>query len=264
VELLVVVGIIAILLGVLSPILLKAMFLARREAGCRANVRRIAGACYQYAFASRRRFLPIGGPAAGFPDANNWGNMLNGNPACLWLLVKYDYCGRSTFLCPGAMNDRNWEAPPLDANNFSATNFVATRGMSTLSYSYVSMCNMPSWSAKLTTKMTAEQLEPTFVVLADQNPRCDPGVTKVYDYRDTDHNDAIDSANVLARLGSTVKNSLNHQRTGQNVGRVDGSAVWMLDPNAEGGDDIFSSKSSGEANGQRDGNSPTGDTFLIP
>lgn len=267
VELLVVVGIIAVLLGIVMPTLSKAISIARQKAGCTANLRRVATACYQYAFASQRRFLPaITIPAGTYGSTTGWGNVVTGNPGCLWLLVSGDYTSRNAFLCPGARNERDWDAPAKDANSFSVIN-----GKSTLSYSYISMASNTNWKVNHAAKMTAENLEPSFVILGDQNPRCTMGYTKLYAYADMNHNDSnADDAATRAKLGGIkYKNSANHRWEGQNVARLDGSAVWLKDPNTESGDDVYVSKYGNDANtdvraGRRGGVYPYDDTWLIP
>jgi prepilin-type N-terminal cleavage/methylation domain-containing protein len=257
-ELLVVVAIIGVLLTILMPTLYKALFLARLKAGCTANLRRVATACYQYAFASPRRFLPTNNP-----PASGWGNAVTGNPGCLWLLVAGDFTSREAFLCPGAKAYRDWLGPAKDA-----TGFYAAGGKSTLSYSYTSMVSNSAWIPNHAAKMTSDNLEATFVILADQNPRCQVGTTQIWPYNDLNHNgNTGDDAGTVARLGTKYKSSLNHQREGQNAARLDGSTVWLKDPNTESGDDIYSSKVTAPTDvsqGRRGGDNAYDDVFLIP
>ena len=95
-------------------------------------------------------------------------------------------------------------------------------GTTTLSYSYLSQVNMP-------TSLLDDQLKTSVVIVADRNP-------------------------------GDVGNSLNHQREGQNISRLDGSAQWVSRPTVDaadgsGTDNIYLQSDSG---GGRN------DVYLIP
>jgi hypothetical protein len=159
--------------------------------------------------------------------------------------VEGGFCNRQAFACPGAKRIRGWQAPSMGDEHFS------TRSGSTLSYSYISMVAddaNPSWNHA--NRMTLLHLEPTLVVLADQNPRCTPGYSTLVPYD--------------ASFGQKKMNSLNHDRRGQNAARLDGSVLWLTDANDSSENDIYSSESPYEPDGKRGGTEPSEDPFLIP
>lgn len=108
----------------------------------------------------------------------------------------------------------------------AATHTQFDQGGTTLSYSYLSQVNMP-------TSLLDAKLRTSLVIVADRNPG-DGG------------------------------NSLNHQREGQNIGRLDGSAEWLSKPTVDaadgsGTDNIYSASSgSGPARGALN------DAYLLP
>jgi len=99
-------------------------------------------------------------------------------------------------------------------------------GKTTLSYSYLSQVDMP-------TSLLDDELETSLVIVADKNPG-DGG------------------------------NSRNHQREGQNIARLDGSAEWTTTPRirtagGSGTDNIYSpSSGNGPARGSLN------DAYVIP
>lgn len=260
VELLVVVGIIAILATLLTPMLSKAIKMLQRKTACQANLAELVKGCNRYILSRSAQMLPTN-----HPKPETWGDMKIGNPGCVWLLIRGDFCARKVFLCPEARSTFNWEAPSMDANNFK---FDPALNVSTLSYSYISMVESKAFGLNnWAKKMTLPNLDAAMVILADQNPRCEWGQTYLFDYRDLNHNrspgDPSEAAEVL-RLKDRKRNTRNHDREGQNVGRIDGSVKWQTDPNDNNGNDIYSSDSSEPQKGKRGGKTPGEDPFLIP
>jgi len=246
VELLVVISIIAILATLLMPSLSKAITMYQRRTGCQANQSQILKACRTYMINGNTTLPSV------HPTFTNWADMEEGNPGGLWLLVKKGLCPRRVFVCPEARNVREWEAPRLDANSFF---YFPGRGVSTLSYSYISMVRSDDY--RLADRMTMANIEPTLVVLADQNPRCTPGTRQVLPYDQTE-----DAANLD---DEQKRNSLNHKRYGQNLAKMDGSALWQYDPNDPTDDnDIYATDANqpgDELNGKL---GSLRDPFLIP
>jgi len=256
-ELLVVVGIIALLLGMLTPSLYQAVRVTWRRQ-CSANLQAIVKACGVYAMADDRGRLPTVFTKDDANDPNNnpghatWANInvtdekQRGNPWGLWLLVQEKQVGRNAFLCPEAKRERGWRAPSPDAKGFSVD---LQNGVSTLSYSYISMTRHRNWRERLAEKLTMDSIPGTLVIVADQNPRC-----------------------VLGRASSSmagrdeILNSLNHRRSGQNMVRLGGSVRWSADPNSSDrdGDNIYFSGVGSNADESMGRRFSEEDTFLIP
>ncbi len=255
VELLTVISIIAILMAMLAPSMYGVFFAVRKET-CKSNLRSIVSAAQRYAQADSRMRLPTVKPTTA-----NWGKMKIGNPGCLALLITAKLADRELFVCPEAQSARGFKAMAMDANYFTYDT-----GVSTLSYSYISMVYNTAWKTtaapegNVAAQMTMDQVPATLVVLADQNPRCTFDTTA-----------ALKNYNSLKDLsGNTLpmalrRNSLNHKNKGQNVARWDSSVKWIKDANNPNSpeDDIYSSACSttDESNGRR---KDKDDSFLIP
>ncbi|HUS92296.1 MAG TPA: prepilin-type N-terminal cleavage/methylation domain-containing protein [Phycisphaerae bacterium] len=276
-ELLVVVGIIGLLMAVLTPSLHTAVKNARTVAVCRSNQSTIAKACTTYGLADRKKRLPTvfwdeeRHPEKTKNHGEEWWNVREetkkkaGNPASLWLLVPSGYCGREAFVCPQAKNDRGWSAPELDEDGFrvelSANGSTAV--MSTISFSYITMVarkwtsHNAEWDDYVHRKMTMDSAPQTLVMLADQNPRCEPGV-KLLRTRDLLQKGIVDK-----RAKRRALNSPNHEKKGQNIARLDGSVLWNADPNSPSNDDeiYFSAITANESDGRRKNMM---DVFLLP
>jgi len=283
-ELLVVVGIIALLMAILTPTLHEAVTIARTRAVCSSNQSSVAKACKLYALDNRRRLPTIFWDEQRFPDARknhgeNWWEMKEGNPGCLWLLVSERHCDRNAFSCPEARTVRGYEPPELTDTCFRAklSGDGKTAMMSTLSYSFISMVAMewddsdPEADIYAHRKMTLDSAPDTLVVLADQNPRCEPGVevknalpslTKLFDAYKAEM--GIKNRELTWKEKKMARSSRNHRRKGQNMARLDGSVVWSVDPNSPTNDDMiyFSAVSTNEEKEGR--RKDIYDSFLIP
>jgi prepilin-type N-terminal cleavage/methylation domain-containing protein len=273
-ELLVVVSIMSILMAMLAPSIYS-VFFATRKAGCQSNLRSIVNAANRYAQADSRQRLPTPWSKTTPTPANKWGDMRIGNPGCLALLIDAKLADRELFLCQEAQSTRKFTAMAMDANTFTYRAVSATPpppvGISTLSYSYISMVYNAAWvidsahtAGNVAALMTMDQVPATLVVLADQNPRCTFGTTgfatglydNLYDL----------SGNKLSTYAPKLKkNSLNHKNKGQNIARWDASVKWITDANNPNTpeDDIYKSacSSADETQGRRN---DMNDSFLIP
>jgi prepilin-type N-terminal cleavage/methylation domain-containing protein/prepilin-type processing-associated H-X9-DG protein len=107
VELLVVIGIIAVLVGILLPALSRARESARRVS-CASNVKQLATAMILYATENRGRFIDIGNIAVGKPPAGPFDSSGNTtrisypwqiHPEAKRLLLRYG-ANRGVFYCP--------------------------------------------------------------------------------------------------------------------------------------------------------------------
>jgi prepilin-type N-terminal cleavage/methylation domain-containing protein len=268
-ELLVVVTILGLLAAILMPSLNEAITLSQRRV-CQNNLGAIAKACSQYAFADPKKRLPsiFDKKWQGFSD---WGNMEKGNPACLWLLIEERQCRRDAFLCPEARSSRGWDPVPLEANCFT---YDPQFERSTLSYSYISMVQNTAWLLKDSTRqdrlyetMRRGIAPDSLVIVADQNPRCTLGETKLYPDEDLNHNgstgDDKKEAAALLKKGR-LRNSQNHRRIGQNMARLDGSAIWRLDPNDTNENDIYRSDVENAEDEKKGRRKDINDAFVIP
>jgi len=272
VELLTVIMIIAILMGMLAPSVAAVFFVVRKET-CKSNLRSIVSAANRYAQADAKLRLPTIWSKTNPTPANTWANMKTGNPACLALLITAKLADRELFLCPEARITRGFVAMPMDANDFNYQPQSVTppppMGISTLSYSYISMVYNAAWSTtaaptgNVAAGMTMDQVPATLVVLTDQNPRCVYGTTAGYPVS----YDALRDLSGSPLSTALKKNSLNHNNKGQNVARWDSSVKWITDANNPNSpeDDIFSSScgmnSSDEKLGRR---KDKDDSFVIP
>ncbi len=264
-ELLTVVGIMAILMAMLTPTLNSAFTQVRRSA-CASNISSIIGGAQLYARADSKMRLPNVKPEKlgddPGPKTDNWGDMVKGNPGCLTRLIKSKHCQREQFLCPEAKSSRNFRKMTLDADKFE---YDTSTGVSTLSYSFISMVYNAQWKASgdsegnIAARMSMSVVPGTLPILADQNPRCTFGKQALKTYAQLD----TESGN---RLGmKRRRNSPNHRHIGQNVGRWDRSVKWITDANNPNSpeDDIYTSdcSSSDEKLGRRFN---MDDSFLIP
>ena len=110
IELLAVISIIMILVAILTPTVQQALRQAQR-ASCQNNIKQILRGCLMYAQDARwhRGKLPMALPSVApeSTDANDrgWWRSDTGNRACLWLLIKSDYCTPGVFVCPAGKRD---------------------------------------------------------------------------------------------------------------------------------------------------------------
>ena len=248
VELLVVIAIISLLATLAVPGMRHAQELARRTK-CKKNVQGIAQACVAYMNdGAMNRRSNRGNALPWISSSTSWSSVTTGNPAALWLLVRYKFVGRDTFLCPSAAVYRNFESPEPNASRFTNV---------TLSYSYLSQVKFTDGNTKTDIEVTSSHSPrlkaPELAIIADANPRCRVGQSSFDDeYRG--------------------RNSINHDLAGQNVGFLDGHAAWFTTPTIPGTspltsspltvDDIYQACGSGN---DRDGKrGAVNDAFLIP
>lgn len=249
VELLVVIGIIALLISILLPALNAARERANRVK-CGANLHSMYQALALYANDNkgvfpRVMYNPASGAGATYGGAGIDPFVLtNDIPAALWMLVRYADFNPEAFVCPSSNNDKDSMGgnPALSRINFSTNN--------NLSYGYANP--YPDTTAAAAGYKLNQSTNPAFVVAADKSP----GVGG-----NDDCNVAKNSA--IATLKKA--NSNNHAKEGQEVLRNDGSVTWEANVYCGiNGDNIYTKSGASYTAGTFPSPAVAEDTVLLP
>ena len=234
VELLVVIGIIALLISILLPSLNKARETANR-AKCASNMHQIGLAILLYQ-QDNQQLYPRTIQSYGTADnpAPTWGTgntaaastadpfvgttssvSNNDVSASLFLLLRNEQIGSEVFICPSS-NAQKWDFGGGSNTALNWSNWIAIT--SNLSYSYE---NPFASTTAVSYGWNLKNPDATYAIAADINPgRTPPNTT----FNPSNINTS--SPNSQMRGG----NSLNHDEDGQNVLFGDGHAEWETNP----------------------------------
>jgi len=215
VELLVVIGIIALLISILLPSLSRARETANRVK-CAANLKQIGNGLLLYANENNGNFprtqFTLGSAALGTVAAVTQGNTaadpfqgspcgINNVPAELYLLLRTQDLTGSVMVCPSSNDEPcTYQKAATKGNVLNQSNFDDTKNLS-----YSIQVAYPGQPAVDSGFRWTNTLSADYAIAADRNPGASPN-SKVTTITTT-------SAQKDIKTG----NSLNHQTAGQNV-----------------------------------------------
>jgi prepilin-type N-terminal cleavage/methylation domain-containing protein/prepilin-type processing-associated H-X9-DG protein len=217
IELLVVLAVLAILVSILAPVILRSRETDRRVR-CVDNLRAVQQALAAYASVNGKNlprvtyepsraatgYVAYTGPDSPDPFARGSQVRPNDVTASLWLLVRAKLVPPGRFICPST-GDRADAGPVDQRSNFG--------GPRRLSYSYAS-----PFSAAPAYRLNSDLLKPDFAVVADKNPGTAGG------------DDVTGPAYDAGPFALAKANSNNHNKAGQNVLYADGHVQFQSTP----------------------------------
>lgn len=227
IELMVVIGILALLISILLPSLNAAREFGRRTK-CAANLHNLGLALQHYANDNEGKMPKTAPSTLKWRQVGRYDeqddlldpSLNQGNLRPLYMLIRQDYSVPAQFICPSTADS------PMNVDDVRA--FYDFRRRHNISYSYQ---NSWDWAPKLTDSLN-------LAVIGDRNPLIK------FEYRplgtqneSSDFgkvNDAVDPQQCVSPTVPESANSPNHGGAGQNILFVGGNVKWFSTPKAGG------------------------------
>jgi prepilin-type N-terminal cleavage/methylation domain-containing protein/prepilin-type processing-associated H-X9-DG protein len=239
VELLVVIGIIALLISILLPSLNRAREQANRIK-CASNLKQIGLSIQIYANENKGAFPRTYFDAVASPTLSTDNNgsdadgsfppiagapISNNTAASLFLILKTGDITSEVFICPSSQGERGYQGVDINGTGGTAgysnwpTGVAGSSFATNLSYGYT--CPFPSSAARAAGFKLNYTLSSDFAITADMSPGVANNGTNV---------DNVVVASNATRQNIVNANSNNHAGDGQNVLYADGHVDWSATP----------------------------------
>jgi type II secretory pathway pseudopilin PulG len=228
VQLLVLIGIIALLIGILLPTMQRLRY-RDGSTRCASNLRQIGQAILLYSNDNRGaypRTTYVAGPqviptwGTGAASSNPFaldGPAPNDVTAALYLLIRTQDIRLETFVCPST-DQSAWDFGGGQNTALNWSNFSDVKRQ--LSYSFQNRYHSEAVDAAMRTRFKlSDYIHAEYAIAADLNPGCAPGTVNVMTVTTTS-----------SARDMKLANSLNHAGEGQNVLYDDGHVSFEQNP----------------------------------